>query len=215
MEALAKHDFNATADDELSFRRGGTLKVLNMEDDSNWFRAELDGREGLIPSNYIEMKPHSWYRGRITRADAEKFLGEKPEGSFLIRVSESSPGDFSLSVKCSDGVQHFKVLRDAGGKFFLWVVKFNSLNELVEYHRTSSVSRSQDVKLRDLLPEYVKALYDFSPQESGELEFRRGDIITVTDSSDENWWQGVLGNRKGQFPATYVAPYNSPSGGGP
>ena len=32
-----------------------------MEDDSNWFRAELDGREGLIPSNYIEMKPHSWY----------------------------------------------------------------------------------------------------------------------------------------------------------
>lgn len=52
--------------------------------------------------------------------------------------------------RCSDGVQHFKVLRDAQGKFFLWVVKFNSLNELVEYHRTASVSRSQDVRLRDL-----------------------------------------------------------------
>ena len=38
----------------------GLQQVLNMEDDSNWFRAELDGREGLIPSNYIEMKPHSW-----------------------------------------------------------------------------------------------------------------------------------------------------------
>ena len=25
-------------------------------------------------------------------------------------------GDFSLSVKCGDGVQHFKVLRDAQGK---------------------------------------------------------------------------------------------------
>lgn len=54
------------------------------------------------------------------------------------------------AYRCSDGVQHFKVLRDAQGKFFLWVVKFNSLNELVEYHRTSSVSRSQDVRLRDL-----------------------------------------------------------------
>jgi len=53
-------------------------------------------------------------------------------------------------------VQHFKVLRDAQGKFFLWVVKFNSLNELVEYHRTASVSRSQDVKLRDMIPEEVK-----------------------------------------------------------
>lgn len=48
------------------------------------------------------------------------------------------------------------MLRDAQGKFFLWVVKFNSLNELVEYHRTASVSRSQDVKLKDMVPEEVR-----------------------------------------------------------
>ena len=35
---------------------------------------------GLIPSNYIEMKPHNWYYGRITRADAEKLLANKHEG---------------------------------------------------------------------------------------------------------------------------------------
>ncbi|XP_050509877.1 growth factor receptor-bound protein 2 isoform X1 [Diabrotica virgifera virgifera] len=221
MEAIAKHEFNATADDELSFRKAQVLKILNMEDDMNWYRAELDGREGLIPSNYIEMKPHEWYYGRITRADAEKLLLNKHEGAFLIRISESSPGDFSLSVKCSDGVQHFKVLRDATGKFFLWVVKFNSLNELVEYHRTSSVSRSQDVKLRDMVAEevsfmmsggeeyLVQALYDFTPQEVGELEFRRGDVITVTDRSDQHWWHGEIGHRKGLFPATYVTPYHS------
>lgn len=29
-----------------------------MEDDMNWYRAELEGKEGLIPSNYIEMKSH-------------------------------------------------------------------------------------------------------------------------------------------------------------
>lgn len=113
--------------------------------------------------------------------------------------------------RCSDGVQHFKVLRDAQGKFFLWVVKFNSLNELVEYHRTASVSRSQDVKLRDMVPEecLVQALYDFQPQEPGELEFRRGDVITVTDRSDQHWWHGEIGARKGLFPATYVTPYHS------
>ena len=42
---------------------------------------------------------YSWYYGRITRADAEKLLGNKHEGAFVVRVSESSPGDFSLSVK--------------------------------------------------------------------------------------------------------------------
>ena len=31
MEAVAKHDFNHTADDELSFRKGQILKVLNKD----------------------------------------------------------------------------------------------------------------------------------------------------------------------------------------
>ena len=48
MEAVAKHDFNHTADDELSFRKGQILKVLNKEDDMNWYRAELDGQEGKM-----------------------------------------------------------------------------------------------------------------------------------------------------------------------
>ncbi|CAG0922541.1 unnamed protein product [Notodromas monacha] len=214
MEAVAKHDFNANATDELSFRKGQVLKILNMEDDANWFKAESEGREGLVPSNYIEMRPHEWYHGRITRADAERFLMEKHEGCFLVRVSESSPGDFSLSVKCGDGVQHFKVLRDPQGKFFLWVVKFDSLNELVDYHRSASVSRSQDIKLRDRGPErnsdlnsqqfVVRAMYDFTPQEVGELEFRRGDLITVIDQTDQNWWTGEIDGRSGFFPATYV-----------
>lgn len=30
MEAVAKYDFNATADDELSFKRGDILKVSNI-----------------------------------------------------------------------------------------------------------------------------------------------------------------------------------------
>jgi hypothetical protein len=46
------------------------------------------------------------------------------------------------------------------------VVKFNSLNELVEYHHSASVSRSQDIKLKEMVPDeiLVQALYDFTPQ---------------------------------------------------
>ena len=49
------------------------------------------------------------------------------------------------------GVQHYKVLRDVAGKYFLWVVRFNSLNQLVDYHRTSSDSRTQTIYLRDMV----------------------------------------------------------------
>ena len=46
------------------------------------------------------------------------------------------------------------------------MVKFNSLNELVEYHHSASVSRSQDIKLKEMVPDefLVQALYDFTPQ---------------------------------------------------
>lgn len=41
-----------------------------------------------------------WYYKKISRAKAEDILKqEKYDGAFLVRDSESSPGDFSLSVK--------------------------------------------------------------------------------------------------------------------
>lgn len=219
MEAIAKHDFAATAEDELSFPKSCKLKILSMEEDRNWYKAELDGREGYIPSNYIEMKMHPWYVSRITRQDAEAMLLERSEsadylqkdGAFLVRPSESSPGDFSLSVKFGDQVQHFKVLRDSAGKYFLWVVKFDSLNDLVKYHRTASVSRSQTIYLQDMFRPKVIANYDFKPHDPEELEMKRGDIITVLDKKDPNWWMGELSRNnkqvRGLFPKTYVSPY--------
>ena len=56
----------------------------------------------------------------------------------------------SALPRFGNDVQHFKVLRDGAGKYFLWVVKFNSLNELVDYHRSTSVSRIQQIFLRDI-----------------------------------------------------------------
>ena len=53
------------------------------------------------------------------------------------------------SHRYQNGVQHFKVLRDGAGKYFLWIVKFDSLNQLIDYHRTTSVSRGPNIVLKD------------------------------------------------------------------
>nr|XP_028691362.1 GRB2-related adapter protein isoform X1 [Macaca mulatta] len=99
MESVALYSFQATESDELAFNKGDTLKILNMEDDQNWYKAELRGVEGFIPKNYIHVKPHPWYSGRISRQLAEEILMKRNHlGAFLIRESESSPGEFSVSV---------------------------------------------------------------------------------------------------------------------
>jgi len=35
------------------------------------------------------------------------------DGAFLVRDSESTPGDFSLSVRFDNTVEHYRVLRDS------------------------------------------------------------------------------------------------------
>uniref|UniRef100_A0A3Q2TXD1 SH3 and cysteine rich domain n=1 Tax=Fundulus heteroclitus TaxID=8078 RepID=A0A3Q2TXD1_FUNHE len=48
------------------------------------------------------------------------------------------------------------------------------------------------------------ALYDFSAQESHDLEMRAGDRILLTDDSNDDWWKGLIEDRIGYFPAAFA-----------
>ncbi|EFW99216.1 bar adaptor protein [Grosmannia clavigera kw1407] len=55
-------------------------------------------------------------------------------------------------------------------------------------------------------PETVTALYDYAAAQEGDLGFRAGDVIEiVTRTGNANeWWEGKLNGRQGQFPGNYV-----------
>ena len=219
MEAEAKHDFvPGDPETELAFKKGDKLLILNYGDPVQWYSAQKDGQTGLVPGNYIEVRKASWYLGRIPRLTAENMLiNSAQEGAFLVRLSESSPNDFSLSVRCADAVQHFRILKSRDHKYFLWTVEFDSLNKLVEHYKVDSVSRTQTILLRDMDTDdetfFVEAMYDFDPKddaEDGETElgFKKGDLIQVFYCRDENWWGGRIGDRTGFFPKLYVRKQN-------
>jgi fyn-related kinase len=61
--------------------------------------------------------------------------GDKP-GSYLVRESQSKPGDYTLSLY--DGkVAHYRINEDKSqGKVYIRSKQmFNSIKELIEYHQ--------------------------------------------------------------------------------
>lgn len=57
----------------------------------------------------------------------------------------------------------------------------------------------------------VRALYDFTPSEPGELAFRKNDIIAVLESVYKDWWKGSLRGQTGIFPLNYVEKLQDPN----
>ncbi|XP_074083080.1 GRB2-related adapter protein 2 isoform X2 [Macrotis lagotis] len=176
MEAIAKFDFNASGEDELSFHTGDVLKILSSQDE--WFKAELKSQEGYVPKNFIDIRFPSWFHEDISRHEAESLLMGKDIGFFIIRASQSSPGDFSISVRHEEDVQHFKVMRDSKGHYFLWTEKFQSLNQLVNFYRTSSISKQKQIYLRD-------GSREDQDRRGGSLEQRLQEGLHISGSGGE------------------------------
>lgn len=50
------------------------------------------------------------------------------------------------------------------------------------------------------------ALFSFDGEQSGDLPFRKGDVIQIVKKSEstDDWWTGKINGREGIFPANYV-----------
>lgn len=88
------------------------------------------------PLNCADPTTERWFHGHLSAKEAERLMLERGKnGSFLVRESQSKPGDFVLSVRTDDRVTHVMIRSqdnkyDVGGG-----PKFDSLSDLIEYYK--------------------------------------------------------------------------------
>ncbi|XP_055933406.1 tyrosine-protein kinase Abl-like isoform X2 [Argiope bruennichi] len=178
---VALYDFQSGGENQLSLKKGEQVRVLSYNRTGEWCEAQSrTGQVGWVPSNYItpvnSLEKHSWYHGPISRNTAEYLLSSGINGSFLVRESESSPGQRSISLRYEGRVYHYRISEDTDGKVFVTSeCRFNTLAELVHHH-----SMHADGLITLLLypaPKRNKpAVFALSP-EPDEWEIDRTDIV--------------------------------------
>ncbi|OCT85092.1 hypothetical protein XELAEV_18023256mg [Xenopus laevis] len=138
---LALYDFVASGDNTLSITKGEKLRVLCYNQNGEWCEVLSKNGQGWVPSNYItpvnSLEKHSWYHGPVSRSAAEYLLSSLINGSFLVRESESSPGQLSISLRYEGRVYHYRINTASDGKVYVTAEsRFNTLAELVHHHST-------------------------------------------------------------------------------
>nr|XP_020724452.1 Abelson tyrosine-protein kinase 2 isoform X4 [Odocoileus virginianus texanus] len=138
---VALYDFVASGDNTLSITKGEKLRVLGYNQNGEWSEVRSKNGQGWVPSNYItpvnSLEKHSWYHGPVSRSAAEYLLSSLINGSFLVRESESSPGQLSISLRYEGRVYHYRINTTADGQVYVTAEsRFSTLAELVHHHST-------------------------------------------------------------------------------
>ncbi len=139
-----KYNFSTDRVDRLSIKKGDKIKIIRRSDKGDMCEVtNSQDQIGYVPTSSVNIPMYElpWYHGNITRAGAELSLSSGINGTFLVRESESSPGQYSISLKCDGKVFHYRINEDphTSKYFVLPDVKFDSLSELVEHHSKDSV----------------------------------------------------------------------------
>ncbi|XP_060606256.1 proto-oncogene tyrosine-protein kinase Yrk-like [Ruditapes philippinarum] len=191
----ALYDYDARTEDDLSFKKGDTLVLLDQGAEENedwWFARHTDPSyqnskyEGYVPRNYVAIEDtiesQEWYFGKVTRKETERNLLAKGNevGTFLIRESETCPGSYVLSIRDydqnkGDCVKHYKMRNmDDGGVYIAARRPFKSIMELVEHYKGSADGLCRSLK--SPCPRAAPVMSDLSRETKDAWEIPRESL---------------------------------------
>uniref|UniRef100_A0A671WKF8 Intersectin-1 n=1 Tax=Sparus aurata TaxID=8175 RepID=A0A671WKF8_SPAAU len=204
---IAMYTYESSEQGDLSFQQGDVVMVTRKEGD--WWTGMVSGKTGVFPSNYVKPRDSS-----LGPAGKTGSLGKKPEIAQVIAPYNATgaeqltlaPGQLILIRKKNPGGWWEGELQARGKKRQIGWFPAN-------YVKLLSPSTSKTTPTEPTPPKLAPAntavcqvigMYDYVAQNDDELAFQKGQVITVLNKDDCDWWKGELNGREGLFPSNYV-----------
>lgn len=133
--------------DELSFKKGDIFFCHNdMGDGWLWVTAHRTGEQGMIFRELVEdleasIDPNTvfaWFHPNCTKNEAVDMLVKAGPGSFLVRPSDNSPGDYSLFFHINNQIQRFRIEKK-GVRYLMGGRTFECLDAVINRYRTEQI----------------------------------------------------------------------------
>ncbi|ODN03089.1 Ras GTPase-activating protein 1 [Orchesella cincta] len=133
--------------EELSFQKGDIFFVHNdLGDGWLWVTAHRTGEQGVIFRDLVEdlddtIDPNSvfsWFHPNVTKDEAVDMLVKAGPGSFLVRPSDNSPGDYSLFFHINNQIQRFRIEKK-GVRYLMGGRTFECLESVISRYRTEQI----------------------------------------------------------------------------
>ncbi|XP_026463003.1 ras GTPase-activating protein 1 [Ctenocephalides felis] len=133
--------------DELTFQKGDIFFCHNdMGDGWLWVTAHRTGEQGMIFRELVEdldpgIDPNtvfSWFHRSCTKSEAVDMLVKAGPGSFLVRPSDNSPGDYSLFFHINNQIQRFRIEK-RGVRYLMGGRTFECLDAVINRYRKEQI----------------------------------------------------------------------------
>nr|XP_046165496.1 intersectin-2-like [Oncorhynchus gorbuscha] len=197
-EYVALYTYESPEPGDLTFREGDVILVTQRE--GEWWSGGIGDRTGVFPSNYVKPKDTD------TSSNSGKSgqPGKKPE---IAQVSTTYTATGTEQLSLAPG-QLILILSKNPTGWWLGELQARGKKRQKGWFPASHVkmlgSNSGKSTPAPLPVCQVIAMYDYKAANEDEMSFSKGQLISVFDKNDPDWWKGEVNGVTGLFPTNYV-----------
>ncbi|XP_052790862.1 spectrin alpha chain-like isoform X5 [Mya arenaria] len=173
----------------------------DMIKDGHFAADEIQGKISELEDRWQALKDKATQRKQDLEdsLQAQQYFADANEAESWMREKEPIASNTDYG-KDEDSAEALLKKHEA---FMLDLEAYRAVIESL--HEQAQACKQQEAPvIDDLGTEKVMALYDYTEKSPRETSMKKGDVLTLLNSTNKDWWKVEVNDRQGFVPAAYV-----------